>query len=158
MSLAKALFWRTSLYLVVVFIITMLTGIAPLWQFGVVAVICFSVLPIVVWFDKRMLRSNADNIMTSLDGLLSYLQVRERHWRCITDAWVGRQVRITEDIQDSRDLLGRPVVLEKGMVGEIIDLNEEPATPFLVRFAEHTYPVDVFVHRLELVSPVDHSP
>jgi hypothetical protein len=84
-------------------------------------------IPIFVWLDKRMLRSDAANIMTSLDGLLDYLQVRERHWRCITDAWVGRQVRITEDIRDAKDPLGRPVVLVKGMVGEIIDVRREVA-------------------------------
>jgi hypothetical protein len=158
MSLAKPLFWLTSIYLVVLFVITLLTGMAPLWQFGVVAVVCFSALPIAVWVGRHVLGIPASKNATDLDVLLDYLRLRDRHWRFVTDCRVGRQVRITGDIQDARDLLGRPVVLKKGMVGEIIDLNEEPATPFRVRFTGYVYPVDVFVHWLELVSPVDNSP
>jgi hypothetical protein len=109
-----------------------------------------------VWVGRHVLGIPASN-PTDLDVLLDYLRLRDRHWRFVTDCRVGRQVRITEDIQDARDLLGRPVVLKKGMVGEIIDLNEEPATPIRVRFAGHSYPVDVFVHRLELVPQVEVS-
>jgi hypothetical protein len=157
MSLAKPLFWLTSIYLVVVFVITLLTGIAPLWQFGVAAVICSSMIPVFVAVGKRILRTPADRVTTDLDVLLDYLRLRDCNRRFIANCWVGRQVRITEDVQDARDLLGKPIFLEKGMVGEIIDLNEEPATPFRVRFAEHIYPVDVFVHRLELVPQVEGS-
>jgi hypothetical protein len=157
MSLGKPLFWLTSTYLAVLFVITLLADLAPLWQFGVVAVFCYSFLPIGVWVGRHWLGIPASK-PTELDVLLNYLRLRDLHWRIITDMWVGRQVRITEDIQDARDLLGQPVVLKKGMLGEIIDVNDEPATPFRVRFAGHGYPVDVFVYRLELVLTVDNSP
>jgi hypothetical protein len=157
MSLGKPLFWLMSIYLAVVFVITVLADLAPLWQFGVVAVFGYSLVAIGVWVGRHVLGIPASK-PTELDVLLNFLRMRDRHWRVVTDMWVGRQVRITEDIQDARDLLGKPVVLKKGMLGEIIDLNDEPATPFRVRFTGHSYPVDVFVYRLELVSPVDNSP
>jgi hypothetical protein len=46
--------------------------------------------------------------------------------------------------------MGRPGQLSAGMVGEIVELNEQPETPLLVRFPGYQYPVDVLDEYLEL--------
>jgi hypothetical protein len=82
MSLAKPLFWFTSIYLAVLLVITLLTGMAPLWQFGIVAVVCFSALSIAVWVGRHVLGIPASKSTTDVDVLLDYLRLRNFNWLC----------------------------------------------------------------------------
>src|SRR5690606_21257955 len=72
-------------------------------------------------------------------------------WALLEMTWMGRTVRLKEDILNLREPEGRRLYVQAGTSGTIVALNRDEYAPFTVRFPDFPYKVKVRLDKLDVL-------
>jgi len=144
MSQTKWYTWFTCVYLLLNLPISRLLGV-PFTHWLTAAFICLVSLGIFARLERqRGIRSD------ELQQLTRMLTWQQRTWTVLEKQWIGRTVRLNQDIWNSNEPEGRQVYVQAGSVGKVVALNRDARAPFIVQFPEFGPRVRVRVENLDV--------
>jgi hypothetical protein len=146
MSRAKFHAWVAAIYLVANLIFTRIVGI-PFSSWLILAFIMAVSLIIFARLEKR--KRNRDP-MDDLELVTAFIKLDRRAWRHFERQWIGKRVRLKEDIRNSREPLGLQLYVQAGTMGKIVGLNGDERAPFVVEFPGFGPQVAVRLKKLDL--------
>ena len=118
----------TCAYLLLILPIIRLLG-ASFTDWLAVVFICLVSLVIFAFVEHK--RGNESD---ELPQFTKRLMLEHRTWRLLEKEWIGRTVRLKEDIRNSKEPEGRQVYVQAGTLGKIVALNRDEKAPFTVLF------------------------
>lgn len=137
----------TGVYLLLNLLIAYLLGV-PLTAWLALVFICMVFLAIFLLRDrKRSVQSD------ELKQLTWMLRLEQRAWKRLEKQWLGRTVRLKEDIRNPREPEGLQLYVQAGTPGTIVALNRDEDAPFTIKFPGFGHNVKVRLDKLDV--PLD---
>ena len=134
----------TCAYLLLILPIIRLLG-ASFTDWLAVVFICLVSLVIFAFVEHK--RGNESD---ELPQFTKRLMLEHRTWRLLEKEWIGRTVRLKEDIRNSKEPEGRQVYVQAGTLGKIVALNRDEKAPFTVLFPGFEHQVRIGLDRLDV--------
>lgn len=134
----------TFVWLVLTLFITSLLDI-PLMDWLALVFTCLVALGIFALLERHRNVRPAE-----LQDLARSLQVNRWLWQRLEEEWVGRTVRLKEDIRNPKEPKGSQVYVQAGTPGKIVALNHDERAPFTVKFPGFGHKVVVRLDKLDV--------
>lgn len=134
----------TGAYLLLNLLVSRLLGV-PFTPWLTLVFICLVSLAIFARLERR--RSNQGD---ELQQLIDILALEQRTWTLLEHRWVGRTVRLKDDICNPTEPEGHQVYVQAGTPGKIVALNRDQRAPFTVLFPGFTHKVRVGLDKLDV--------
>lgn len=141
---SKVMTWLCAIYLVLLLIFNLVAGL-PLWWWLIMVVI----IPVVGALCLRLWNWYLKPL-TGLEGLMNHIRQEKWAWQRLEKEWIGRTVRLKDDIRNSNEPAGRQVYVQAGTLGKIVALNRDERAPFSVQFPGFAHNVVVRLEKLDL--------
>lgn len=139
----------TGAYLLFVLPIALLLGASFIDWLGLVFICLVSLAILARRVRKRPIQSQ------ELQQLIRLLTLDKQTWALLEMTWIGRTVRLKEDILNLREPEGRRLYVQAGTSGTIVALNRDDYAPFTVRFPDFPYKVKVRLDKLDVLRDED---
>jgi len=137
----------TCAYLLLILPITRLLG-ASFTDWLMLVFVCLVSLAIFARLErKRAVRSD------ELQQLTRFLSLEKETWTLLEREWLGRTVRLKEDILNLREPEELRLYVQAGTPGTIVALNRDEYAPFTVKFPGFGHKVKVRLDKLDV--PLD---
>lgn len=138
-----------AIYLAGLLVFNLVVGIPISWWL-IVAVLT----PVVAALYLR-LRDWYFKPLTGVEWLTEHIQMERWAWQQLEKEWLGRPVRLQEDIRNSNEPEGLQVYVRAGTVGKIVALNRDEHAPFSILFPGFGHKVVVRLEKLDLHPPAN---
>ncbi len=148
MNSRRVVAWLCTIYLAAILVITLVFDLPILWWL-IVAVLTPFIAVLYLRLRERFYRR-----FVGLEGLTRHIEGEQWVWQQFEKEWIGRPVRLREDVRNTHEPEDRQVYVRAGTVGTIVALRRNEEAPFEVLFPSFPYNVAVRLEKLD-VRPTD---